>query len=344
MSRNMSTARIKRTTLYDVASRSGVSYQTVSRVINEHPNVSEETRQRVMDAIRELNYRPNKAAQSLVTRRSHTLAVITFGTIHYGPAQMVANVERAAKALGYNLTITSISDVSPKQIRRAIDSLSMRLVDGIVMITPILGAEYDELVPLFGGIPFVQIDTLREANTPSVVIDQYYGSQLATQHLIDLGHRHICEISGHLHWFGAVARHESWRATLENAGLSAGMSVEGDWTAASGYTATRRLLTQGAEFTAIVAGNDQMALGAIRALHEHGLRVPEDVSIVGFDDIPEAAYFEPPLTTVRQRFDVLGQQCVEYLVKLITQPDTPLQQHVLYPQFVERLSTRRIEV
>lgn len=339
----MSSPRAKRTTLYDVANQSGVSYQTVSRVINDHPHVSEETRQRVLQVIRELGYRPNKAAQSLVTRRSHTLAIITFGTIHYGPAQMVANVERAAKLLGYNLTLTSIPDVSPRQIRKAIDNLSVRLVDGIVMITPILGTDYDELVEICDGIPFVQVDTSLQSQTPSVVIDQHYGSRLATQHLIDLGHRRICEISGPLNWFGALARHNSWHQTLESAGIVAATSVEGDWTAASGYLSTQRLIKAGEEFTAIVAGNDQMALGAMRALHEFGLRVPEDISVVGFDDIPEAAYFEPPLTTIRQNFDVLGEQCVEYLVALINQPDTPLRQHVLYPQFVQRESTRALK-
>jgi LacI family transcriptional regulator len=334
--------RSKNVTLHDVAKQCGVSYQTVSRVINNHPHVSKETRHRILQVIRELDYRPNRAARSLVTQRSYTLGIIAFGSDFYGPAQMMTNVERAAKTRGYSLAFSSIADVTPEVIRQTIDNLSGQLVDGFVLITPVLGIQYDELVSLCAGIPFVQIDAELGAQVPSVVIDQRYGSQLATQHLIDLGHRKICEISGPLHWFGAVARHESWIATLEAAGIEPGLSKKGDWTSAGGYKAAHSLLDEGATFTALVVGNDQMALGAIRALRERGLCVPKDVSVVGFDDIPEAAYFEPPLTTVQQDFTGLGEQSVEYLVTLINNPDTPSHQRVLHPHLVTRLSTRQV--
>src|SRR5262249_28458522 len=157
----------------------------------------------VLKVIDELNYQPNRAAQSLVTRRSGTLEVITFGTMHYGPAQMVVNVQAEAQSLGYNLILSNIQATTPAEIRRAIDNLSGRLVDGIIMITPTLGAAYEELTALCRGIPFVQLDTEQGSNAPSVVIDQYYGGRLATQHLIDLGHTQICEISGPLDWYGA---------------------------------------------------------------------------------------------------------------------------------------------
>jgi LacI family transcriptional regulator len=329
----------RRVTLHDVARHAGVSYQTVSRVINENPHVSKSTRQRVLRSVKELGYQPNYAARSLVTRRSHLLEVITFGATHFGPSQMVTHVERAARRLGYNLILSNIAEMSLSEIRRAIDSLSGRLVDGMILIIPVVGVGYEDLTGLCRGIPFVMIDTRLGSNTPGVVINQHYGSQLATQHLIDVGHRRLCEISGPLNWFGAIARHESWRATLRSAGLEPGESFEGDWTALGGYRAARKLLDGGAVFTGLVVGNDQMALGAMRALRENGLRVPEDVSIVGFDDIPEAVCFEPPLTTVRQDFDALGTQSVEYLVDLIDQPDTPLQQRVLYPALIIRQST-----
>jgi DNA-binding LacI/PurR family transcriptional regulator len=163
---------------------------------------------------------------------------------------------------------------------------------------------------------------------------------MATQHLIDLGHRDICEVSGPLHWYGAVARHDSWRATLKAAGIAPGMSIEGDWTAVSGYAAAQKLIEANAKFTALVVGNDQMALGAMRALRQYQYRIPDDVSVVGFDDIPEAICFEPPLTTVRQDFEALASQSVEYLVDLIQHPDMPLQQRVLYPALILRQSTR----
>ncbi|MCC7448480.1 MAG: LacI family DNA-binding transcriptional regulator [Anaerolineae bacterium] len=330
----------KHATIRDVAQRSGVSSQTVSRVINGNIHVSAKTRNRVLKAIEELNFRPNRAAQSLVTRRSGVLEIITFGTTHYGPAQMVAHVQTEAKALGYNLIFSSIDDVTLAEIRAVIDNLSGRLVDGIVMIMPVFGTPYDELTTLLKGIPCVWIDVEQGANIPSVVIDQGYGSRLATQHLLDLGHRQICEISGPLRWVGAVARSRSWRATLDTAGVPPCVSIEGDWTSTGGYAAAKRLLDMDVSFTALVVGNDQMALGAIHALDEQGIRVPDDVSVVGFDDIPEAAHFKPPLTTIRQDFTALGKQSVEYLVSLINKPDTALHQRVITPQLVLRSSTR----
>jgi DNA-binding LacI/PurR family transcriptional regulator len=332
-----------RVTLHDVANHSGVSYQTVSRVVNGNPHVARDTRQRVMRSITELNYQPNTAARSLVTRRSNLIEIITFGGRHYGPSQMVLYIERAARERGYNLSMSSLNEMTLDEIRAAMSILSGRLVDGMIMITPVVGVDYDDLAMVSQGIPFVMIDTQLGSISPSVVINQQFGAQLATQHLIDLGHRHICEISGPMNWYDARARHESWLHTLEQAGLTPGLSVEGNWEAVGGYEATKRLLQAGQHFTALVVGNDQMALGAMRALRElENLRIPQDVSIVGYDDIPEAVCFEPPLTTIRQDFDALGSQSVNYLVDLIENPDLPLQQRVLYPTLVERQSTRRI--
>lgn len=332
----------KRPTIRDVAHLSGVSAQTVSRVINGDVHVSTRTRNRVLKAIEELNFRPNRAAQTLVTRRSRILQVISFGTIQYGPSQMVAHVEAEAKARGYNLIFSSIANVTTEEISEAIDNPIGRL-EGIIMITPVLGASYAELGALLRGIPCVWIGIEQGADIPSVVIDQTYGSRLATQHLIDLGHRQISEISGPLNWFDASARTRGWKTTLEAAGIEPGISIEGDWTAAGGYAAVNRLIEAHVPFSALIVGNDQMALGAIHALDEHGLCVPSDVSVVGFDDIPEASHFKPPLTTVRQDFSAMGKQGVEYLVSLINNPDTPLHQRVLLPQLVVRRSTQRYE-
>ncbi len=328
----------KRVTLDDVAQAVGVSSQTVSRVVNDHPYVSDDTRRRVQEAIRKLGYRPNRAARSLATHRTCMLGIVTFGIDHYGPAQMVTHVEQTARARGYGVTLSTIRELTPHEIRVAIDALGGSAVDGLVLITPVTGLSAADMVALCGHIPFVQIDTELGAKVPSVVIDQRFGSRLATQHLIDLGHCTLCEISGPLNWYGAQARHESWLKTLHRAGLTPGLSVEGDWTAEGGFHAANRLLDEGAVFSGLVVGNDQMALGAIRALRRRGLRVPEDVSVVGFDDIPEAAYFEPPLTTVWQNFAALGEQSVEYLVALIDNPHTPVHQRVLHPQLVERQS------
>ncbi len=328
--------------MHEVALRAAVSSQTVSRVINGDVHVSKKTKQRVQRAIDELNYQPNRAAQSLVTRRSNILELITFGASHYGPAQMLGNIQAAAQESGYGLVYSSIEDTTRDSITRALDNLSGRLVDGIILITPVLGANYDELVSLCRGTPFVQVDIEQGSSAPSVVIDQAYGSRLVTQHLIELGHRQISEIGGPANWFAAAQRTQSWRRALVDVGLEPGASIESDWSAHGGYQATRQLLAQGASFTGLVVGNDQMALGAMAALTEHSLRIPEDVSVVGFDDIPEAAYFAPALTTVQQDFRALGRQTVEYLISLINRPETPLHQRVLKPQLVVRNSTTRM--
>ncbi|MBI5931096.1 MAG: substrate-binding domain-containing protein [Chloroflexi bacterium] len=329
----------QRYTLNDVAKDAGVSYQTVSRVINDHPSVSPETRLRVQEVIQTLGYRPNKVAKSLVASQSNTLAILTFAMNHYGPTQMVVNIERAAKNLGYDLIFSNISKPTRDQISHALDSLSGRQVDGIISISPVVGIAYEEMLQFCHDIPLVLIDPQFGMEIPSIIVDQRYGSRIATEHLINLGHHRIAEISGPLNWFGAIARHEQWIETLQQACLTPMMSVEGDWSALSGYEAARRLLKQDSSFTALVVANDQMALGASYALSEQGLRIPLDVSIVGFDDIPEAAFFQPPLTTVRQEFNQLGQIGVRYLLELIQNPETPVEQHILYPELVVRKSS-----
>lgn len=329
----------KPVTLHDVAQYSGVSYQTVSRVINNQSNVAEETRKRVLKSIEELNYRPNRAARSLVTNRSDTIAVISFGTTFYGPGQMVSNIMQHAKNNGFRVLPSSLQQLGQKDVKAAIDELHELLIDGIIMIAPIVTDFMADIGALAGGIPFIQIDTRPKPGIASVVIEQAHGSKLAVEHLIDLGHRQIAEISGPLNWYDAIMRHQSWVDTMKQHGLAHNLSVEGGWSAQSGYEGVQSLLKAGAAFTGLVVANDQMALGAIAALSERGFRIPEDVSVVGFDDIPESAYFRPALTTVHQNFEALGAQSVEYLVSLIRNPETTVHQRVLYPELIVRNST-----
>ncbi len=339
MKKVSSVPTFRRNTLHDVARLAGVSYQTVSRVINHHPYVSDETRERVEKAIIELNYRPNRAAQSLAGAKSRTLAMLTFGLNNYGPAQMMIHSEHASRQAGYDLIFANVNDAKLETLRTAIHYARYRDVDGLLVITPIIGMHEEELVTLSGDIPLMLIGTGLNVNAASVVVDQYAGTRQVTRHLIELGHTQICEISGPLTWYDALERHESWLVTMQAAGLTPGISIEGNWTAESGYLAVRQLIKQGAKFTALVMGNDQMALGAIRALHEYGRRVPEDVSVVGFDDIPEASFFLPPLTTVRQDFDTLGRRGIESLIQRIHQPHIDPKQHVIAPQLIQRNST-----
>ena len=329
----------KNVTLNDVAELSGVSYQTVSRVINNHPSVAEKTRKRVEEAIRVLNYRPNRAARSLVTNRSETIAIISFGTTFYGPSQILTNITQQAKQSGYRVSPSSVEKLEYDELKAALDDIHSQLIDGIIMIAPIISDFMVEIKDLIGDIPFVQIDTRPQPELASVIIDQMYGSRLATEHLIELGHRQIAEISGPLNWHDAVARHQSWEETMEQHHLPHNLRAEGHWTAQSGYEAVQTLLKDGAKFTALVVANDQMALGAIAALDNLGLRVPDDVSVVGFDDIPEAAYFLPALTTIRQNFSALGKQSVDYLVSLMEDPETAIHQRVLTPELIIRNSS-----
>jgi LacI family transcriptional regulator len=348
----------KRATLNDVAKAAGVSYQTVSRVINDSPQVAGKTRRRVLQEIEALGYQPNRAAQALAKRRTFTLEVVSFGLGYFGPAQMLTSVEQAAKSLGYKTMFSTSEDMTLDDLKMLGSELA-GLVDGIIIISPVSTSNSAQIAKAFRGLPFIQVGNRLGDPGPSVVIDQGYGIALAVQHLIALGHQRIAEIAGPLnwnslghpeyeaniepiHWYDAEERHEGWVTALKSKGLETHMSVSGDWTAASGYKAMRQLLDGGADFTAVVVGNDQMALGAMRALREKGLSIPDDVSVVGFDDIPEAAYFEPPLTTIRQEFTGLGKQSVEYLIQMIETPETPPHQRVLQPTLVKRNSTQAI--
>jgi LacI family transcriptional regulator len=329
----------KAVTLHDVADHSGVSYQTVSRVINHHPSVSEETRTRVLKSIQELKYRPNRAARSLVTNRSDTIAIISFGSTFYGPGQMLSNITQQAKSRGYLVSPSAVEQLGREEVTAALDNIHEHRFDGLIIIAPILSDFMGEIKGLMGSIPFIQIDTKPQPGMASVGIEQVYGTRLAVEHLISLGHRTIAEISGPMNWYDAIMRHQSWITTMDRHGLSSNMTVEGHWSAQSGYEGIQRLLNDGARFTGLVVANDQMALGAIAALNERGFRVPADISIVGFDDIPESAYFLPSLTTVHQDFAALGEQAVDYLVSLIQNPSTPVHQRVLYPDLIIRQST-----
>ncbi len=326
--------KTKRPTLYDVAREANVSYQTVSRVINDKAHVSEETRDRVQKAIKTLGFRPNRAAQIMQTERSDTIEVVLF---YSGFNLFLYEMARMVQQLGYHFVISAITD---SDFARTLESAASRFVDGLIIVPDTrLRGDYDELKALTGGIPFIQVGAPLGASVPSVIYDQAQGARLATQHLIELGHQNIAEISGPLRNQDAYDRHNSWVATLKEAGLDCGTSVESDFSIEGGYRAMRNLLDSRAVITGVFIANDSMAFGAHTALREYGLRVPDDVSIVSFDDIPESAHFVPGLTTVRQDFNLLGRMAVEYLVDLIENPQTAIHQRVLQPKLIIREST-----
>lgn len=322
--------------LEDVAELAGVSHQTVSRVVNNHPNVSKATREKVEAAIAQLGYRRNTAARSLVTRRSQTIGVLGNELSQYGPANTLLGVEQAARDAGYFVSIAALREVSREAILDAVRHFLDQSVDGIVVIVPHVGT-LAALAELPIGVPVVAVGSDGNEAVGGVRVDQRGGAELAVRHLIELGHRRIGHIAGPQDWIDAVARADGWRATLDSAGLDSDLMVEGDWSAGSGYEIGRQLAA-GHRATALFVANDQMAMGVLRAFNEAGIKVPQEVSVVGFDDQAEAAYFSPPLTTVRQDFEELGRRCMDIMLTALNGTEGP-RTLVVEPELVLRSST-----
>jgi DNA-binding LacI/PurR family transcriptional regulator len=322
----------KRATLYDVAAAAGVSHQTVSRVLHQHPNVSLKTRRKVQKVIDELGFVPNKAAQMLTLQRSYTLEMIT--TTLYGTATAtLAALVDAASQQGYHFTFHA---VALEEVNEVLQATPARIVDGTILHMPNLHITVN---------PPPQLAMIQMAGEPShplssVYIDQRAGAQRAVQHLIALGHRQIVHLRGLPYIYDSQVRYETWQTTLQQAGLTAVSAPAYPMNCEGGYAAVLALLDSATPFTALFAANDLMALGAMRALHDRGVRVPEAVSVVGFDDLPSANFALPRLTTVRQSFYELGQLAVAMLLEKIENPATPIYQRVLVPELIVRESTR----
>lgn len=300
----------------DVARIAGVSHQTVSRVLNDHPNVRPATRDRVLAAIRELGYRPNAAARTLVTRRTNTLGVISFNTTLYGPASMLYGIEQAAKQHDYFVTVAALAALDRRSVLDAVDRLRDQAVEGIIVIAPQTTA-VGALANVPSDVPLVAVGCGTHSSLASVAVDNEAGAERATSYLLDLGHHTVHHLAGPASWLDAQEREIGWRRTLESRGAAVPKPLTGgDWSARTGFELGHRIAAD-PEITAVFCANDHMALGLLRALQQAGRRVPEDVSIIGFDDIPEAEYFGPPLTTVRQDFDELGRRALRSLIQLI---------------------------
>jgi DNA-binding LacI/PurR family transcriptional regulator len=324
----------------DVGRLAGVSHQTVSRVINGSRHVSPQTRERVVRAMNELGYRPNSIARALVTGRSRTLGVVSFDTTLYGPASTLFGIERAAHEAGYFIVVASLRALDRSSVPEAIERLRVHGVDGVLVIVP--DAESAEaLLHAPPDIPLVSVESGPESEIPVVAVDQFEGATLATRHLLELGHETVHHLTGPLASTEALQRIDGWRATLAAAGAPCPEALVGDWSARAGYHQGQRLARDGA-VSAIFAANDQMALGVLRALHEAGRRVPDEVSIVGFDDVPESPFFIPPLTTVRQDFGEVGSRSLRVLVRAIenlASGKRPPAGSLVAPELVVRAST-----
>jgi DNA-binding LacI/PurR family transcriptional regulator len=306
--------------MHDVARLAGVSTQTVSRALNGHPNVRRVTRVRVLAAAEQLRFRPNRAARVLRGGRSRTLGVLAVAAgSHYGPTMSIAAFEEAARERGHDVIVVRAASAARQAVTAAARELLGHNVDGALVVAP--GAAWLPGLPgLLAHLPVLAPRYVPQypASVPYPSIDQRAGARLVISHLISLGHRRVLHLAGPAGWDDAESRLLACQSELRLAGLPSLPPLFGDWSAASGYAAGRALLGRrsGGElgFSAVFAANDQMALGLVRALHEAGIAVPRDVSVAGFDDIPQAAYFWPPLTTVRQDFGELGRRQVAALL------------------------------
>ncbi|MGZ6055842.1 MAG: LacI family DNA-binding transcriptional regulator [Isosphaeraceae bacterium] len=347
-------AKGRRPTIHDVAAAAGVSTQTVSRVINNRPDVAPETFARVQEVIHETGYTPNMFARGLTQGRSHVLGVVAYGLEYFGPSRVVTAIERQAAEMGYGISLNLILEPETDDVASVLHSLRSRQVDGVIWAVPEVsnnrawsqarGVELPVPVMLVGGM-------FGKTHLPSIAIDNTAIGCLATEHLIAGGVRHLGIVTGPLTWWEAQQRLGGWRQTIEVTGrqVEESLIAEGDWTVSSGEQGLYRLLEACPDIDAIFASNDQMALGVLHAAHRIGRRVPEELSVVGVDNIAEASHFWPPLTTVHQPLADAGVLAVKAIDQLIARSrqarrsQDPLpEMTMLRPKLIIRESSRPI--
>jgi LacI family transcriptional regulator len=311
-----------RTTIADVARIAGVSKATVSRVLaGQTKYVREETRQRILKAVEELGYHPSNAARSLKSKRSFTLGIVGYGLEYFGPSCTLSGIEQEASALGYTVLLHLIRQPETNNVEQLLNKMHSRYVDGIIWAVPEIGENRAWLQDRVykPPVPIVFLSMEPQPDQFVVAVDNYSGGLLATRHLIAQGCQNIGLITGPLDWWEARQRKLGWRGALESAGLPPQDSfiAEGNWSTSSGEYGLTQLLTRHPEIDGVFACNDRMALGALKTARQMGRRVPEDLAMVGFDDTPDAAYFYPSLSTVRQDMIELGRRAVRELGKEI---------------------------
>lgn len=323
----------------DVALAAGVSKMTVSRVLNGRPDVSGDTRQRVLAIIEELDFRPNRSARALKVGRSGVVGLVCPATNFYGPTQVLFGIEGAARQAGYATIVATSSSLDDDSLAEAIARLHQSSVEAIIVISPLVSSgdalrNVDSLVP----VPVLAIWAPSDTGLAVTGMNHAAAAAAATKHLLDLGHRVVHHISGPLDWTGSEQRMLGWRRTLQEAGIGPPPVAEGDWTATAGYEAGRRLLAD-IEVTAVFTANDQMALGLYRAAFEAKRPIPRHLSVVGYDDGPDSMHYTPPLTTVHQDFQMLGARAFARLEGIMTGAPGPEAEHDETPKLIVRGST-----
>lgn len=313
--------RRKRVTIKDVALAAGVSTQTVSRVMNKFSYVSNETRERVETVVEQLGYRPSTLARSLSQQRSFTIGVVTFGLKYIGPSRTLNGIADKADELGYMLLMKELDKFDTASINDVVGSLLARQVDGILWAVPEIGDNRNWLDDRLGNVPVpaLFLATQPREGISSVATDNYEGAVMAVQHLLDGGKKRIGHISGPMDWWEAKERKRGWRETLEKHGVEASdqRCTEGNWSSSSGETAFIQLIEKFPYLDSVFVANDQMALSVLREAHRQEIKVPEQLAVVGFDNIPESAYFYPSLTTISQDLQLIGEQAVHNIVEMI---------------------------
>ena len=336
----------KRVTIKEVAREAGVSTQTVSRVVNERPDVAPETRERVLRVIQELEYHPSALARSLIQQRSYTLGVVIAGLKHIGPSRTLNGITAKAEELGYTLLLKEQPRYDSNNVHPLLQSLLARQVDGILWAVPEVG-ENREWVRDLKTLPVPMVFLAMEARPDLTIVsvNNYAGGKMATEHLLQSGCRKIGHISGPLDWWEARQRKQAWQDTLGSAGIQASdrQWAEGNWSSASGAQAIERLFEQYPEMDGVFAANDQMAISVLQAASRRGIKVPEQLGVVGFDGIAESAYLWPPLTTVNQDNQMVGSLAVEEIINMVeaNRRNKPLapRQIVVEPELIIREST-----
>jgi len=333
--------RKRKITIRDVALRAGVSYQTVSRVLNENDSVADETRRRVQEAMKDLEYVPNKIAQMLNTNQSMTLELLVVDIRQGGRfANSIRDMALVSGEAGYDLLVTMTDD---EHLAEAFKKTAGRLVDGAIMYAPSLRISDEALLEMSQELPLVRRDFVPGSNLAWVGYDQVYATRMAVEYLIQLGHHQIACLPPTSALINGDLRQRVWRETLLGHGLTPGPMCSSLYNFRGGYEAMQQVLSTRQPFTAVLVGSDTMALGAMRALRERGLHIPADVSVMSFDNAEMAAFTEPSLTTVNFDFHLQDTLAIRSLIEMLNEPDVGLQQRILLPDLIIRESTRRLE-
>ena len=312
-------------TIRDIARGCDVSVQTVSRVINNRPDVSPATRQKIESFISKSGYRPNAVARSLVSRRSQTLGVIIGGLRYISVGYTLNGINEACKKAGYSLMITEFLETESTDISPLILTIVEKQVEGIIYAAPDLNdnvAFFQAHLPV-ACPPIIFIKSQPNEKFTTISIDNYGGACKAVEHLIEVGCRHIGHISGPLSWLEARERKQGWKDTLRKHGLKLhdASCFEGDWTGESGIELFPRLLQRYPNLDGLFVSNDEMAMGVIRYANSNGVRIPEDVAVVGFDNQKEGAFLTPSLTTVSHPLREMGKLATNTIISIIENQD-----------------------